>query len=266
MFKNNSQKGAIEISTIAAVIIVAAIAAAVSIYVTGKYYEDLINTTPSFVFTPKATPTPIPNETADWKTYRNEKYGFEFKYPSYATVTDADKIISLDFNFGSDLKNAANFWNIKINEIKNYSILSPGNGYIMYDFKSNKWYTTDQTEENMANKANKIEEFTPKIFSKSQNGINIYGGDFSYSDVGVSSSDYLIVDGSKNLIIDFSRGVDENEKDSINQERLSKVYPDLDGGDNQIKLLDNFTKEMEKIQNQIDQDFSTMLSTFKFTK
>lgn len=26
-------------------------------------------------------PTPTPNPTADWKTYTNEKYGFEFKYP-----------------------------------------------------------------------------------------------------------------------------------------------------------------------------------------
>lgn len=28
------------------------------------------------------TPQPITNEFADWKTYRNEEYGFEIKYPS----------------------------------------------------------------------------------------------------------------------------------------------------------------------------------------
>jgi len=28
-------------------------------------------------------PTPTPDPTANWKTYRNEKYGFEFKYPSH---------------------------------------------------------------------------------------------------------------------------------------------------------------------------------------
>src|SRR3989344_5237748 len=32
--------------------------------------------------TPTPMPTVSPTPTADWKTYRNEQYGFEFRYPS----------------------------------------------------------------------------------------------------------------------------------------------------------------------------------------
>lgn len=85
MFKNNSQKGAIEISAIAAIVIIAAITAAVSIYVTSKYYEGLVIAKPPVVATPKTTPkitpTPATNETADWQTYTNKEYEFEVKYP-----------------------------------------------------------------------------------------------------------------------------------------------------------------------------------------
>ncbi len=105
MFKNNSQKGAVEISTIATIVIVAAVVAAVSIYATGKYYESLVITTPTTIVTPKATPsaTPTPDATASWKVYNDNKIGFEIRYPAewsdaQETNIDNDKLVT----FGND--------------------------------------------------------------------------------------------------------------------------------------------------------------------
>lgn len=43
------------------------------------------------VFTAYKYFAPIPDETANWKTFRNEKYGFEFSYPANLDLDDAFK-------------------------------------------------------------------------------------------------------------------------------------------------------------------------------
>ncbi len=48
--------------------------------------------------TPVPTPTPTPeNQTADWKTYTNAKYGFEMKYPPNLSVKENSSNINFIF-------------------------------------------------------------------------------------------------------------------------------------------------------------------------
>jgi hypothetical protein len=57
----------------------------VSVFSIWKQSTVVAPTTPEPIVTPEPTPQPTPSDqpidTSDWKTYRNEEYGFEFRYP-----------------------------------------------------------------------------------------------------------------------------------------------------------------------------------------
>ncbi|MFH0852219.1 MAG: hypothetical protein V1845_01255 [bacterium] len=54
-----------------------------------------------FVATETPTPTPASDETADWKTYTNNDYGFEFKYPQIFFL-DSQLVDLGDGSYGFD--------------------------------------------------------------------------------------------------------------------------------------------------------------------
>ncbi len=71
---------------------------------------------------PSPTPTATPDETANWKTYQNEKYGFEVKYPLDFTEQKAESDTTLLSVTKTDRGSSYNFMiyirkNYKVNQI-----------------------------------------------------------------------------------------------------------------------------------------------------
>lgn len=80
--KNYLNKGVSPIITIVVIIIIGIIA--IGGILAYQYYWQ-----------PKEPNTPgTKDETADWKTYKNEEHGFEFKYPSTWSFSDNSPFIS----------------------------------------------------------------------------------------------------------------------------------------------------------------------------
>ncbi len=110
--------------------------------------EEKVTSTPQ-------TPTPIPkDETADWKTYKNEEYGFEVKYPKDWEVVEDSSILFFDNPLYA----------------KEYKLLE-GPGF-SYKYKDYAWIDIGRYPEGVRTSAGtvtkdtKIKDFVYKLYSK----------------------------------------------------------------------------------------------------
>lgn len=269
MAKSNSQKGAVEISTIAAMVIVAAVVVIVSIIVTMQYYEVLNATQPVVVITPKltssvtptpilATPTPLattpaptPNlDITTWKTYRNDNAGFSLKYPGEWGPVKEEEFRKSIAGKGEEF----------------YTIFSNNNFIIGGNTADFEPYENQLPVYLGGNPLKYCEELKKQVISIigcEKNNKNIYSISYGfYSEIGMFGSGKeinfqreVIIDNQSNkykalsLVIRFPAYQNDKLID-MNKEQISNIAKN----------------ELLKIDKKTINIFNQILSTFKFTK
>lgn len=121
-------------------------------------------------------------DTSDWKTYRNEKYGFEFKYPSFLKQAEnkgnnneeAGALINLD---GKD-DNGSSIRVYLFDDIEKYRLRDvPGGDTFYFDNNTNNWYYLIDGGKKIVSE----KDYGPKKLNFSQEAYKYSSGDAGWS-------------------------------------------------------------------------------------
>ncbi len=224
-----NQKGFVNIIFIIVVVVLAGVAGYFALTREQRPVTQQ-TTTPPPGTTQTPTPqtvTPVPaDETADWKTYRNAKYGFEFKYPSkYFLHSDNTNV---NFSTGQPALS-----------LERYSQPGrEGGGFVILKIFSNSsrvgildWLKTEGR--------GKTSFFSITINNK-----------FGYEDYTS-----VKVDGSDGITINLSGGSFEDAGTKANETIFSRG-----------PFIFYFRASYFDTEKELEQDADKILSTFKFIK
>ncbi len=258
MLKINYQKGSANIPTVAGIAIVAVIAAALLIYIAIKFYEMPSTLPPITITAPRPTlnETPVPTlavsgETADWKTYRNDEIGFEFKYPPFMYENEIPQGAA-----GLELGYEPN--DVLISYSKKFEDASP-DGYIKVriqnkSFDPNKIETLDEYEYTLED-VKKGTTGTWRLWKENIQDKDVYLSEFGGD--GVSGLEAVMPIDDKIVLMEFANKISEGNypKQILSSFRLNEKIE-------KIKFGSDESSAKLSCQSLISQDYK--VGTFSY--
>jgi len=196
----------------------------------------------------QTTPTPVASdETANWKTYRNDTLGFEFKYPpqingnTLSVTTDYSPTGGVRFHL---LKSTLNPITVTANRFSDFSypeqrdakdggtpVLTVGvdlggsGGYI-FDPSNNRWHTRDnvQVERTWEEMYNYFNSYLPDGLAVVKTASDYSAFPFSGSAYESSWEGYRIFDTERRVYLNINHGIEYAPENMRSEsENLSKA-------------------------------------------
>ncbi|GEM_PF-4535157 len=149
---------------------------------------------------PSSSPTPV-DQTANWKTYINQKYGFDFKYPDVFVqdTVNTPKSDVIPLTTASFHNQEANVLTVNVYQLNKYKLIDNSGGFVfVYDSTGKKWIH-DKTKE--------ASQFVPQRLEATLEAYLYKSGD-----VKCSSESLLIPNTDSNYLIEVinAKCMDDN--------------------------------------------------------
>lgn len=178
-------------------------------------------------------------DTSSWKTYKNEKYGFEVMLPPYIQLAEkplstegpGTPLVRFDTVMPSDFDNWAQ-GGITIYKADGFAEWSGETGWVFYDEGSVAWYETgiqslDERDFSYIKKG----IYKPEVTGKTVQGLDIYGG-FGFGDAGYTAIDFLVHDkaakGVAGQMFVFEQFSESPEFFDLESAEMEKIWGNID--------------------------------------
>lgn len=193
-------------------------------------------------------------EIAEWETYKNIEYGFEFKYPNLENwrLTEEpqdEKLLEMSIfnleNENQDFNIRLSVWDLSVFDKELFELHNPEKGHYRYDYERGTFYAIFPGEEKEIDSINEIVDIARMPLIKTKDNFRILT--FQNGSYGSLRVDYWIFNIAKDMVISF---------DLIFRDEDVLIRSEIPGKE--------IMEEQEMIIDELKGEINQIISTFNF--